>query len=137
LAFKLIDPKAYHRTRPTRHAGPGTHSESTKNSIEPARKDKDLENTELFLSKLERLVTYCSVSQSYPIRRDFSMFVASEDTGGVVQKFADSGEEDTDAQGEKRDSKKKAVRVKVMRKVNKQEHSVPSVPLMEKGLGDV
>jgi hypothetical protein len=65
------------------------------------------------------------------------MYVASEDTGNMVQKFADSGEEDTDVPQEKEVPKKKAVRKKVIRKVEKQERSVTRVPLMEKGLGDV
>jgi hypothetical protein len=64
------------------------------------------------------------------------MSVASEDTGGVVQKFADSGE-DTYVPQEKEVPKKKVVRKKVIRKVKKQERSVTSAPLMEKGLGDV
>jgi hypothetical protein len=41
------------------------------------------------------------------------MSVASEDTGGVVQKFADSSEEDTDVPQEKEVFKKKLVRKKV------------------------
>jgi hypothetical protein len=65
------------------------------------------------------------------------MSVASEDMGGVVQKFADSGEEDTDVPQEKEVPRKKVVRKKVIRKVKKQERSVTSVPLIEKGLGDV
>jgi folate-dependent phosphoribosylglycinamide formyltransferase PurN len=65
------------------------------------------------------------------------MSVASEDTGGVVQKFADSGEEDTYVPQEKEVPKRKAVRKNVIRKVKKQERSVTIVAVMEKGLGDV
>jgi len=64
------------------------------------------------------------------------MSVASEDTG-VVQKYADSSEEDIYAPYEKEVPKKKVVRKKVIRKVKKQERSVTSAPLIEKGLGDV
>ena len=65
------------------------------------------------------------------------MSMASEDTGCVVQKFADSGEEHTDVPQEKEVPKKKVVRKNVIRKSKKQERSITSVPLMEKGLGDV
>ena len=54
-----------------------------------------------------------------------------------MQKFADSGEEDTYVPQEKEVPKKKVVRKNVIRKSKKQERSVTSVPLMEKGLGDV
>jgi hypothetical protein len=138
LAFKLIDPKAYHRTSPLTTQVPEDILESTKNSNEPAPKGKDLENTELSFQNLSVSSHTSLLVKATPSAGTSSMMsVAREDTGGVVQKFANSGEEDTDVPQEKEVPKKKVVRKKVIRKVKKRERSITSVPLMEKGLGDV
>jgi hypothetical protein len=107
--------------------------ESTKNSNGPAPEEKDLENTELSFQNLSVSSHTGLLVKATPSAGTSSMMSA----GGVVQKFADSGEEDTYAPQEKEVPKKKVVRKKVIRKVKKQERSVTSAPLMEKGLGDV
>jgi hypothetical protein len=56
---------------------------------------------------------------------------------GVVQKYANSSEEDIYTLYKKEVPKKKVVQKKVIRKVKKQEHSITSAPLIEKGLRDI
>ncbi|KAF8850020.1 hypothetical protein BDZ45DRAFT_680082 [Acephala macrosclerotiorum] len=76
--------------------------ESTKNFNEPAPEHKDLENTELSFQNLSVSPHTGLLVKTTPSAETSSMMsVVSEDAGGVVQKFADSGEEDTDVLQEK------------------------------------
>jgi hypothetical protein len=85
--------------------------ESTKNSNGLAPEEKDLENTELSFQNLSvSLHTGLLVKATPSAGTSSMMSVASEDTGGVVQKFADSSEEDIYTPQEKEVPKEKVVR---------------------------
>jgi hypothetical protein len=61
----------------------------------------------------------------------------SPPSGTVMAALIDIGLKQCTLENQKEVPKKKVVRKKVIRKVKKQECSVTSAPLIEKGLGDV